>query len=84
MALIARPDSDVAEPPSQAGETSSAASFITKRGGESTPKPAESRMQRIVRRARDLYEARNGQHGTAIEDWLTAERQIDDESDRAR
>jgi hypothetical protein len=40
-------------------------------------------MNRIARRAHELYEARRGQHGTAMEDWLTAERQIDDEIDRA-
>jgi hypothetical protein len=45
---------------------------------------AESRMTRIARRAHEMYEARNGQHGTVLEDWLTAERQIDDEIDRAR
>jgi hypothetical protein len=42
------------------------------------------RMSRIARRAHEMYEARSGHHGTAIEDWLTAERQIDDEIDRAR
>ena len=40
-------------------------------------------MNRIARRAHEIYEARNGQHGTAMEDWLTAERQIDEEIDRA-
>ena len=47
------------------------------------PQPVESRMNRIARRAHEIYEARNGQHGTAMEDWLTAERQIDEEIDRA-
>ena len=37
-------------------------------------------MSRIARRAHEIYEARSGQHGTAMEDWLTAERQIDDVS----
>jgi DUF2934 family protein len=41
-------------------------------------------MNRIARRAHEIYEARGGQHGKAMEDWLTAERQIDDEIDRAR
>jgi len=54
-------------------------------GDESAPAPApaESRIDRIARRAHEIYEARNGQHGTALEDWLNAERQIDDEIDRA-
>ena len=47
----------------------------------STPEPhdstTESRMNRIAKRAHQLYEARGGQHGTALEDWLSAEREID-------
>jgi Protein of unknown function (DUF2934) len=41
------------------------------------PQP-ESRMNRIARRAHELYEARGGNHGKALEDWLQAEREIDD------
>lgn len=80
--LTARPG--VGETSSRGGDTSSAASFVSRRGDESTPERAESRMNRIARRAHEIYEARSGQHGTAMEDWLTAERQIDDEIDRAR
>jgi hypothetical protein len=47
------------------------------------PELTESRMNRIAKRAHEIYEARRGEHGTAMEDWLTAERQIDDEIDRA-
>ena len=39
----------------------------------------ESRMNRIARRAHELYEARGGEHGRALEDWLQAEREIDSE-----
>jgi len=39
----------------------------------------ESRMNRIARRAHEIYEARGGSHGKALEDWLQAEREIDDE-----
>jgi len=46
--------------------------------------PSEFRMNRIAKRANEIYEARRGQHGTAVEDWLTAERQIDEEIDQAR
>ena len=49
-----------------------------------TPSRAEFRMTRIACRAHELYVARDGRNGTALEDWLTAERQIDDEIDRAR
>jgi Protein of unknown function (DUF2934) len=42
-----------------------------------TPQP-ESRMNRIARRAHQLYEARGGNDGNALEDWLQAEREIDD------
>jgi Protein of unknown function (DUF2934) len=41
--------------------------------------PAESRMNRIARRAHEIYEARGGEHGKALEDWLQAERDIDSE-----
>jgi len=53
------------------------------RTGEAAPEPQETRMNRIARRAHQIYEARSGLHGTAVEDWLTAERQIDAENDRA-
>jgi DUF2934 family protein len=42
-------------------------------------KPFQSRMERIARRAHEIYEARGGQHGKATEDWLQAEREIDAE-----
>ena len=43
------------------------------------PQPPESRMSKIARRAHEIYEARGGQHGKALEDWLQAEREIDSE-----
>ena len=39
--------------------------------------PSESRPNRIARRAHEIYEARAGEHGKALEDWLQAEREID-------
>jgi hypothetical protein len=39
--------------------------------------PSESRMNRIARRAHEIYEGRGGVHGKALEDWLQAEREID-------
>ena len=41
--------------------------------------PPESRMSKIARRAHEIYEARGGEHGKALEDWLQAEREIDSE-----
>jgi len=41
--------------------------------------PAESRMNRIGHRAHEIYEARGGVHGRALEDWLQAEQEIDSE-----
>jgi hypothetical protein len=79
-----RPSSDTAEALLPVGGTTPAASLSEGRGGESTPELLESRMNRIAKRAHELHEARGGQHGTAMEDWLTAERQIDDEIDQAR
>jgi hypothetical protein len=56
--------------------------------GEGISKPAprssgESRMNRIARRAHEIYVARGGAHGKALEDWLQAEREIDAEIDRS-
>jgi hypothetical protein len=45
----------------------------------SAHQPPESRMSKIARRAHDIYEARGGEHGKALEDWLQAEREIDSE-----
>jgi hypothetical protein len=39
----------------------------------------ESRISRIARRAHEIYRARGGEHGKALEDWLQAEREIDAE-----
>ena len=44
----------------------------------------ESRMNRIARRAHEIYEARGGQHGKALEDWLKAETEIDAEMEAQR
>jgi hypothetical protein len=37
----------------------------------------EARMERIARRAREIYEARKDGQDRALEDWLQAEREID-------
>jgi hypothetical protein len=39
-------------------------------------------MNRIARRAHEIYQARGGTHGKALDDWLQAEREIDSELDR--
>lgn len=46
--------------------------------GEHEP-PPESRMNKIARRAHEIYAARGGEHGKAMEDWLQAEREVDAE-----
>jgi hypothetical protein len=38
-------------------------------------------MNRIAGRAHEIYEARGGEEGTAPDDWLRAEREIDAESE---
>ncbi len=50
---------------------------------ESKSRPREARLDRIARRAHQIYEARGGQNGTALEDWLQAEREIDAEEEPA-
>jgi hypothetical protein len=51
----------------------------------STPASATAssvpRMKRIATRAHEIYEARGGQHGKALDDWLRAEREIDEEDE---
>ncbi len=42
---------------------------------------AESRLSRIARRAHEIYEARGGENGKALEDWLRAEQEIDAENE---
>lgn len=44
--------------------------------------PSESRLERIAKRARALYEARGGAHGRDLDDWLAAEREVDAEIER--
>jgi hypothetical protein len=39
----------------------------------------ESRMARIAQRAYSIYERRGGENGSSIDDWLQAEREIDNE-----
>jgi hypothetical protein len=51
-------------------------------GARSAHPTTESRMNRIARRAHEIYEARGGEHGKDMEDWLNAERQIDAEIER--
>jgi hypothetical protein len=41
--------------------------------------PTESRIERIAKRAHEIYKSRGGEHGEALEDWLSAEREIDQE-----
>jgi hypothetical protein len=43
----------------------------------------EPRIERIARRAHEIYVARGGEHGKALDDWLQAEREIDAEDDQA-
>lgn len=41
----------------------------------------EPRLDRIARRAYEIYQARGGTDGQDLGDWLQAEREIDAESD---
>jgi len=38
-------------------------------------------IQAIAQRAHEIYEARGGQHGDAMNDWLQAERELTAEAD---
>jgi hypothetical protein len=52
-----------------------------RRGGGEARKPrgGEPRLRRIARRAHELFLARGAGHGNDLEDWLQAEREIDEE-----
>ncbi len=50
--------------------------------GEQRERRRQGRMDRIARRAHEIYQRRGGEHGKALEDWLQAEREIDAESER--
>lgn len=78
------PSSDTAEMALQVGDTPPATSFGATQDGDLSPEAPERRMNRIAKRAHELYEARGGAQGTALDDWLAAERQIDAEIDRAQ
>jgi hypothetical protein len=40
---------------------------------------APTRLERISRRAYEIYEGRGGEQGRSLDDWLQAEREIDRE-----
>jgi len=44
----------------------------------------ESRMNRIARRSHEIYQARGGEDGQALDDWLQAEREVDAEMETSR
>ena len=46
--------------------------------------PQPSRLNRIARRAHEIYEARGGHDGRDLDDWLQAEREVDAEIDEGR
>ena len=39
----------------------------------------DQRLDRVAARAFELYEARGGEHGQDVDDWLRAEQQIESE-----
>jgi hypothetical protein len=47
----------------------------------STDSGEPSRLDRIARRAYELYRGRGGENGRELQDWLEAERQIDGSDD---
>lgn len=48
---------------------------------DDTRRLAESRLSRIARRAHEIYEARGGENGKGLQDWLRAEQEIDQEDE---
>jgi hypothetical protein len=62
----------------QSGPASSEQSNSETRAPEMSKQP---RMDRIAQRAYEIYQARGGEHGKSLDDWLQAEREIDAEID---
>jgi len=58
-------------------------SLIVQQDAPSLPVPEqafrEQRLDRISARAYEIYDARGGAWGQELDDWLQAERQIDDD-----
>jgi hypothetical protein len=48
---------------------------------EGPPASPPTRLARIAQRAHEIYVARGGQDGKAMDDWLQAEREVDAEID---
>lgn len=66
------------------GSNDTATATMTPAGGapiqqNAPPTSPESRMDRIAQRAYAIYERRGGQGGGPMDDWLQAEREIDNE-----
>lgn len=60
----------------------------TNQGGESSQTSQlmmseEERYQRVARAAYELYQQRGEVHGYDLDDWLTAERLVDEEGPRS-
>jgi hypothetical protein len=70
---------DRSAPPRATDRTPQDGGELSSSIASSAHRPPESRMNRIARRAHEIYEARGGEHGKAPEDWLQAEREIDSE-----
>ena len=74
----ARHDVPVSSAMGAGGEEERDGSISTPESGNQRSEP---RLARIARRAHEIYEARGGEHGKAMEDWLQAEREIDAQSE---
>ena len=72
-----RRPTDGSSPPSAIDNTPQDEGDVSPPKTGATRQPAESRMNRIAVRAHEIYEARGGEQGKALEDWLQAEREID-------
>ena len=58
--------------------------MTTQATGPTAGQEQPSRLSRISQRAHEIYEARGGQDGRDLDDWLQAEREIDAEIEAER
>jgi hypothetical protein len=83
MANDAPHEVDEAAPPAPAARQAPASAARQAPAPAAPRAPKEPRIERIARRAHEIYVARGGEHGKALDDWLRAEREIDAEDDQA-
>ena len=78
------PNQPARDQPNAADAVRRDSSGSSQQPGKTADAAPEPRLNRIARRAHEIYEARGGGEGRALDDWLQAEREIDAELDEQK